>query len=624
MAIEINFKEGRLVIRGEDPEYYLGELRSFFAIEGVKRKITRVTLADGVQFEFTAVKKTELQSKFEQLIELAKKTQARKALIHQESKKEFAEIDNKSLSLHVAIVKMKLDEVEQLLKLNTVVANGFNGMAYFDLALKSYNDQRTLKNEKSSEVLQRKKITTLLVNFPNVHLKGCTPLTAAITAKAEAKVNYLIEHFGAAIDTVDLNSNTAIHAAVLSKSTKLVEMLIKLPKTGAIQERKQIAQQEINVALKRKNNEGNLPVHIAASVGDAACMELLVAAGSDLSEKNNAGKTPLMLAQEVNNRSVLEYFRRLSTTADAKTTDRQLEHVERVNINDEMIRQELKQNWSRLTAEISKTTSSPVEAIVRDCFKKSGMALFNAIVLREEERRTWLQATVDYKQYDLIPVIVKSYLDELQHEKLSLDHRDKDFSNFINYQDEDGNTCLHLLVLDLPAKTKALQAKMRGVIDYLVNQCGALVSMQNSTSLRTVLHLAVMQKDLVLLKILLQAKDVRKAMAIESRTLEEGVGETVLDAAFRVKADDITNFLLEFSTSSESPSRLATVTKEKSSEPAAPVQPKPDAAKTLLAKEILQNIIKNVVSKQGVFAQSDSANNMPVTVPENKVSYGKV
>ena len=83
-------------------------------------------------------------------------------------------------------------------------------------------------------------------------------------------------------------SETALHVAIAHGSEDIVEELLKIIHAN---------KKEFENALKYKNDQGNTPLHVAASTGSlSTCICVAEAEPSMGNERNKEGKSPLFLA----------------------------------------------------------------------------------------------------------------------------------------------------------------------------------------------------------------------------------------------------------------------------------------------------------------------------------------
>lgn len=93
-------------------------------------------------------------------------------------------------------------------------------------------------------------------------------------------VKYLVQNGVVAIDELDVQGNSALHAAC--KTDMPLDLIALLVDNGA------------EVTLKNKN--GNTPLHFAARIGYADIIEFLLEKGADINARNNKGNTPVQIS----------------------------------------------------------------------------------------------------------------------------------------------------------------------------------------------------------------------------------------------------------------------------------------------------------------------------------------
>lgn len=83
------------------------------------------------------------------------------------------------------------------------------------------------------------------------------------------------------------SGDTALHIAVSNAQEDIVEQLVELIS----------AQSQYRKALEMRNEQGNTPLHVAASLGNVRMCECIMLVDSSLLEiRNNVGETPLFMA----------------------------------------------------------------------------------------------------------------------------------------------------------------------------------------------------------------------------------------------------------------------------------------------------------------------------------------
>lgn len=110
-------------------------------------------------------------------------------------------------------------------------------------------------------------------NIDSVDRDGRTLLISSAFYNRVNILNYLIEN-GADICARDKMGISALHAAVISKNTHIVEILISK-----------------GIPVDIKDNFGNTPL-MKAKFQDIECISLLLRHGADCKKKNNFGRSP--------------------------------------------------------------------------------------------------------------------------------------------------------------------------------------------------------------------------------------------------------------------------------------------------------------------------------------------
>jgi len=106
------------------------------------------------------------------------------------------------------------------------------------------------------------------------------PLAMAIRAGAPF-VSYILQSGNVNLSTTDEDGNTFLHfAAIYENNGRIARELI-----------------DHGINIDSVNNEGQTPLHVAASKGNNEVVKILVSLGADINAKDTDGNTPLMLSK---------------------------------------------------------------------------------------------------------------------------------------------------------------------------------------------------------------------------------------------------------------------------------------------------------------------------------------
>lgn len=144
-------------------------------------------------------------------------------------------------------------------------------------------------------------VTKMLLQMgadPNVPAKsGTAPLADAALKGDLASVRLLLE-YKAKVDSFSPAGTQAIHDAALGGNPEVIRELIKHGASTAA----------------RSRQEGQTPLHFAASMGRMTALEALIALGADPASKDSKGLTALDVAERAGLAEVVTYLRSASTS----------------------------------------------------------------------------------------------------------------------------------------------------------------------------------------------------------------------------------------------------------------------------------------------------------------------
>jgi ankyrin repeat protein len=127
---------------------------------------------------------------------------------------------------------------------------------------------------------------SLLASFDADHR---TPLFYASAYAQYDTVKFLVDLKACDVLEVDVNGDTALHAATSSGSIPCIEIILAVKK----------------IAVHKKNAMGMTPGHLAKS---AECLRVLYRNGADLASVDNNGRSPLFVACAMNRVDCAEYL----------------------------------------------------------------------------------------------------------------------------------------------------------------------------------------------------------------------------------------------------------------------------------------------------------------------------
>ncbi|XP_047107647.1 serine/threonine-protein phosphatase 6 regulatory ankyrin repeat subunit B-like [Schistocerca piceifrons] len=159
-------------------------------------------------------------------------------------------------------------------------------------------------------------------------------------------IDYLVEKWPSTWGC-DSHGNTVLHFAARSRRNRLISIEHILKRNlVSVDERNVEGQTALAMLVERgskshsthgeveilltegaspttMDNNGKMPLHTAASVGDVKVMEVLTAAGADVTSKDVTGRTPLHLAAEAHNVEGLELLLKKAASIDEQDSDGQ-------------------------------------------------------------------------------------------------------------------------------------------------------------------------------------------------------------------------------------------------------------------------------------------------------------
>uniref|UniRef100_A0A2C9KTY1 Uncharacterized protein n=1 Tax=Biomphalaria glabrata TaxID=6526 RepID=A0A2C9KTY1_BIOGL len=138
-------------------------------------------------------------------------------------------------------------------------------------------------------LLTVKKLVEELTNLSPKNRFGQTPLHVCVNKEALEITKFLLRYRSTDVDSQDALGQTALMVCCQRKNALIAQELLKAK-----------ARHDLTDHL------GNMAIHIASSVGAAACLNVLISAGSCINVVNYQNETPLFLAAKHNNLLIIK------------------------------------------------------------------------------------------------------------------------------------------------------------------------------------------------------------------------------------------------------------------------------------------------------------------------------
>lgn len=141
---------------------------------------------------------------------------------------------------------------------------------------------------------------------------GHTPLHLATKMEDSHIIGILLKN-GADINKKDFSGNSAFHLAVKNRPDDVVEKLLDI-----------IPNTNVNKVVNNKNDDGDTPLHLAASKGEFNTVKILVQSGADIHACNKKDNTPLLEAlaskNSVEHQKIVKYLHEKASICTTQTS----------------------------------------------------------------------------------------------------------------------------------------------------------------------------------------------------------------------------------------------------------------------------------------------------------------